>query len=92
MNQHGQAARFAYNPEAVLAFLAFLDGDDPTYAIPRMGWDDNIHGRTVRRWRKAKGITKTGLNTVLSCYPGVGSDEYVKWAEANGYAPVLRNR
>lgn len=87
MNKHGQAARFAYNPEAVLAFLKTLDdaGGKPTL------WTDSIHGRTVRRWRTAKGITRAGLNKVLVCYPGIGESEYVAWAEANGYAPTLRD-
>lgn len=87
MNKHGQAARFAYNPEAV---LAFLDSEDS--GRPRVGWNDAIHGRTVRRWRTAKGITQAGLNRVLACYPGTGEGEFVQWAEANGYAPILRNR
>ena len=96
MNKHGQAARFAYNPEAVLAYLKYLDNTvgylDDDVPDHRVGWTDAVHGRTVRRWRSAKGITAAGLNTVLACYPGIGEKEFVAWAEANGYAPILRNR
>lgn len=91
MNKHGQAAKFAYNPEAVLAFLD-SEACARTGSRDRTKWSDAVHGRTVRRWRKAKGITRAGLNSVLACYPGVGEDEFVAWAEANGYAAVLRNR
>ena len=83
MNRHGSAARFAYNPEAVLAYLDELGRPE--------GWNDAIHGRTVRRWRTQHGITRGSFAHLVSCYTGVGEREYVAWSEKHGYAPILRN-
>ena len=88
MNRYGQAARFAYNPEAVLAYLEHLHDID---AVRGDVWDDAIQGRTVRRWRSAHGITRSSFNRVFGCYNGVGEKTYVAWAESQGLAPILRN-
>lgn len=84
MNRYGQAARRAYNPDAVVAF--FERRPKPP------AWRDAVEGRVLRRWRSTtRGITEHALRAMLACY-GCSVDAFRSFCRREGYAPVLRDR
>jgi hypothetical protein len=95
----GRAARVAYDPAVVLAFLdahttyekhgkhnrtcRLING----HPIPQ-----DITARTIRRWRNStEGITRRGLVTMLrKIHVTVGTFE--EWALDQGRNPFIRNK
>lgn len=83
MNRYGQAARFAYNPVALVAYFDALER-------PR-NWRSDVEGRIQRRWRTvARGVTMDAGHRMFACY-SVSHDEFTVWCRSNGYDPVLRD-
>lgn len=83
MNRHGQAARFAYDPDVVVAFFD---------ALPRTEfYRDEIHGRIIRRWRGAKGVTRPSFERMLQCYT-VSTARFEEFCAALNLEPVLRDK
>lgn len=87
MNQYGRAARFAYNPLDVLAYVVCLE----TVGARTSGYTDDTTGRTIRRWRGAKGVTRPALVKVLRCYNRSEGD-FLAWAKSQDREVVTRNR
>ena len=83
MNKHGQAARFAYSPELVVAFFEALPKPD--------GFKDDIQGRIIRRWRTAQGVTRPAMLRMLQCY-AVPLQHFEVWCKATKRDPVLRDK
>ena len=83
MNKHGQAARFAYDPAVVVAYFASLPKPS--------GFKDDTHGRILRRWRTAKGVTRPAFQRMAACY-SVTTDAFEQWCITSKLTPVLRDK
>jgi hypothetical protein len=97
VNKFGQAARFAYNPVALVAYIEALersarDGYAPWSPASRpAAWRSDVEGRILRRWRTvARGVTMDAAHRMLSCY-SVSPEEFTVWCQSNGHQPVLRD-
>lgn len=82
MNRHGQASRFAYNPQALVAYLD---------SLPRPAcYTDDHHGRIIRRWRrKAQGVTLSAAQQMLFDYER-GVTFFEEWCDEQGIQHTLR--
>lgn len=84
MNRHGQASRFAYNPQALVAYLDTLERPEC--------YTDDHHGRIIRRWRrKAGGVTELAAAGLLADYGKIPPD-FTIWCEKHSITHTLRNR
>lgn len=97
MNRGGRAARFAFDPAVVVAFLD-VHTTVKTDGVPRRkrryinGLEvrkDN-EARVIRRWRNhAEGATLQGVARLLLTFD-LTVPQLVTWAESHGMKPVLR--
>jgi hypothetical protein len=79
VNGYGQAAKQAYDPHLVLRYVEGLEAE----RLRIDGWTDAVHGRTIRRWRGAKGITPWSLARILAGY-GRKVEDFEAWAGPAG--------
>ncbi len=92
----GRAARVAYDPKVVLAYI------NAHTKYERHGKHNRIcrivagravsviEARTIRRWRHTDGITRRGLVTFLR--PRVTVSAFENWALDQGTNPFIRNK
>ncbi len=95
----GRAARIAYDPKVVLAFI----DEHTTYErhgkhgrtqrlVNGYPIGQDITARTIRRWRTGtEGITRRGIVTFLRKVH-VTVDTFESWALDRGLNPFIRNK
>jgi len=95
----GPAARFAYDPAVLVAYLdvasGYLNGGNPRRRrlhINLRSVSDSDR-RVIRRWRSGKiaGVTADSATALLERY-GLPIDLFVTWAQGQGCEPVLRGQ
>lgn len=85
MNRFGRAGRLGY--DAALALWYVIDlSEKQNIPLPH----DDIHGRTIRRWRTQQRVAPAALDSLLkTCYASSVS-KFLAWCEEAGIDPIRR--
>lgn len=96
---YGRAARFAYDPKVIVAFLDHHTTRERCGTPTRMrrlingkSITQDVDARTIRRWRQGRieGATREAVKRIFR-RTGLTLQEFHDWAEANNLDPVLRD-